>query len=269
MMDATQTTDLLEETWRATIAVGHELSPQEWDRPTDCPGWSVKDHFAHIIGTERMLQDLPPAEVDPGARPYVRNPIGEFNEREVESRRGLSGAEVLAELEELVSLRLETLRSGDEAYFAQERMTPTGPGTMLDFLSIRILDCFVHEQDIRRAVGRPGQLGSGPAAHTIDRLIRTLPIVVGKRAAAPEGSACLITVSGPTSRSIPIRVEGGRARIVDTTPDDPMVTVELDTETFLVLAVGRQPASARADHIKLGGDTALGQAIVDNLNMMI
>ena len=85
-MDATQTTDLLEETWRATIAVGHELSPQEWDRPTDCPGWSVKDHFAHIIGTERMLQDLPPAEVDPGARPYVRNPIGEFNEREIESR---------------------------------------------------------------------------------------------------------------------------------------------------------------------------------------
>jgi uncharacterized protein (TIGR03083 family) len=216
-----------------------------------------------------VLQDLPPADVDPGARSYVKNPIGQFNEREVESRRGLSGPEVLAELEDLVALRLATLRSGDDAYFAQERMTPTGPGTMLDFLNIRILDCFVHEQDIRRAVGRPGHLGSAPAGHTIDRLIRTLPIVVGKRAAAPEGSTCLITVSGPTARTIPIRVEGGRAKIIEAVPDDILASVDMDTDTFLVLAVGRQSAAARADRIHLDGNQVLGQAIVDNINMMI
>ena len=214
-MDASRTTDLLEETLRATIAVGHELSDEEWELPTDCPVWTVKDHVSHIIGTERMLQGLPSAEVELAPSAHVKNPIGEFNEREVEIRRARSGTEVLAELEELVDLRLDTLRNADDAYFAQERMTPTGPGTMLDFLSIRILDCWVHEQDIRRAVDRPGHLDGGPAEHTTDRLLRTVPIVVGKRAGAPEGSLTVLHITGPVERTVPVVVEEGRAKVVD------------------------------------------------------
>ena len=149
-------------------------------------------------------------------------------------------------------------------------MTPTGPGTMLDFLSIRILDCWVHEQDIRRAVDRPGHMGGGPAEHTIDRLVRTIPIVVGKRAAAPEGSTSVIEITGPVARTIPVVVEGGRAKVVDRADaGPPIVTVTMDTETFLVLAVGRQTAEQRAAQITIDGDAALGQAIVGNLNMMI
>ena len=269
-MDPTATTDLLEETWRSIIAVGQELSEEDWERATDCPGWSVKDHVSHVIGTERMLQGLPPADVELEDLPHVKNAIGEFNEREAEVRREQSGAEVLAELRELADLRLETLRSGDDAYFAQERMTPTGPGTMLDFLSIRILDCWVHEQDIRRAVDRPGHMGGGPAEHTIDRLVRTIPIVVGKRASAPEGSTTVIEITGPVARTIPVLVEGGRAKVVDGAETGaPAVTVTMDTETFLVLAVGRQTAAQRAGQITIDGDADLGQTIVDNLNMMI
>jgi uncharacterized protein (TIGR03083 family) len=268
-MDETQATDLLEETWRSTISVGRDLTEAEWARPTDCPGWTVKDHVSHLIGTERLLQGLPRFEVDPGTRPYVRNPIGELNEREVEARRHLSGAEVLAEFEELVNVRLATLRGGDAAYFAQPAATPTGPGTVLDFLDIRVLDFFVHEQDIRRAIGRPGHLGGGPAEHTITRLIRTLPIVVGKRAAAPEGSTSVIAIEGPVERTVPIVVEAGRANVVDQVPAEPAVTVRMDTETFLVLAVGREEATARSAQIKIEGDQALGQAIVGHLNMMI
>ena len=43
----------------------------------------------------------------------------------------------------------------------------------------------------------------------------------------------------------------------------------MDTETFLVLAVGRQTAEHRAGQITIDGNADLGQAIVDNLNMMI
>ena len=269
-MDPVATTDLLEETWRSIIAVGQELSEEDWERATDCPGWSVKDHVSHVIGTERMLQGLSLADTEIGDAPHVKNAIGEFNEREAVARRARSGAEGLAELQDLAEVRLETLRSGDEAYFAQERMTPTGPGTMLDFLSIRILDCWVHEQDIRRAVDRPGHMGGGPAEHTIDRLVRTIPIVVGKRAAAPEGSTTVIEITGPVARTIPVVVEGGRAKVVDRAEaGEPVVTVTMDTETFLVLAVGRQTAEDRASQIAIDGDAALGQAIVANLNMMI
>ena len=65
-MDASRTTDLLEETLRATIDVGQQLSDDEWELPTDCPGWTVKDHVSHLIGTERMLQGLPLSEIELG-----------------------------------------------------------------------------------------------------------------------------------------------------------------------------------------------------------
>jgi uncharacterized protein (TIGR03083 family) len=272
-MDASRTTDLLEETLRATIDVGRGLSDDEWETPSDCPAWTAKDHVSHIIGTERMLQGLPAAEVESAtaaAWPHVKNPIGEFNEREVELRRSRSGSEVLAELEDLVDLRVDTLRNADDAYFAQDAMTPTGSGTMLDFLSIRILDCWVHEQDIRRAVDRPGHLDGGPAEHTTDRLLRTIPIVVGKRAAAPEGSVTLMRLTGPVERTVPVVVEGGRAKVVDpNSAGPPDVTVTMDSETFLVLAVGRQTAAERSDRIEISGEGDWGQALVDQLNMMI
>ena len=64
-------------------------------------------------------------------------------------------------------------------------------------------------------------------------------------------------------------VTGGRAAIVDAATDEPLATVTLDSETFVVLATGRRAAAAMADRIALAGDQALGQRVVDNLNMMI
>ena len=142
-------------------------------------------------------------------------------------------------------------------------MTPTGPGTVADFLHIRVMDCYVHEQDIRRAVGQPGDLDTPAAANSVDRLLRTIGIVVGKRAGAPEGSSVLL------ARRVPVTVVEGRAKVVDDVPDDLLTTVGMDSEAFLVLATGRRTAAELAGRWTVEGDEALGRAIVEQLNMMI
>ncbi len=263
------TIDKLAATWHSISALGAQLDERQWKLPTDLVGWTVQDNLAHMIGTERMLQGLPAAAMPTEVGQHVRNPIGQFNEAEVEARRGCSGAEVLAEWNELVAARLTTLHAGDDAYFAMEMATPTGPGTMADFLNIRVLDCWIHEQDMRRAVDVPGHLGGPAAEHTVDRLLRTIPIVVGKRAAAPEGAAVTVDITGDVSRHVVCEVTGGRAAIVVTATVEPLATVTVDTEAFIVLATGRRTAATIADRIDLGGDEVLGQRIVDNLNMMI
>lgn len=265
----TDTIDKLAAIWKSTSALCVDLDEHEWKLPSDLPGWTVQDNLAHMIGTERSLQGLRMAGRLDAFPDHVKNPIGEFNEGELEARRQLSGAEVLAEWNDLVATRLATLRGADEAYFAREMMTPTGPGTMADFLHIRVLDCWVHEQDIRRAVGRSGHLDGPAAEHTVDRLLRTLPIVVGKRAATPEGRAVVVDLTGPVERHIVCEVNGGRASVVESPSDEPLATIRMDSETFVVLANGRRSASAMADRISITGDTALGQKVVDNLNMMI
>ena len=261
--------DKLETIWRSLAALGSELDEHQWKLPTDLAGWNVQDNLAHLIGTERSLQGLSAAVAPPQMGDHVKNPIGQFNEAEVEARRSRSGAEVLAEWNDLVELRVSTLRTADEAYFAKAMATPTGPGTMADFLHIRVLDCWIHEQDMRRAVGKPGHLAGPAAEHTVDRLLRTIPIVVGKRAATPEGGAVVVDIAGDVSRHVVCEVTDGRAAVVAAATAEPLATITLDVEAFVVLATGRCNAASIADRIELAGDQALGQRVVDNLNMMI
>ena len=57
---------LFEDVWGDIIAVCADLTDAQWERPTDCPGWTVQDNVAHMIGTERMLlgeqPDAPPVD---------------------------------------------------------------------------------------------------------------------------------------------------------------------------------------------------------------
>lgn len=263
------TIDKLEATWRSISSLGSELDERQWKLPTDLAGWTVQDNLAHLIGTERMLQGLPPAAAPDAVGEHVKNPIGHFNEAEVDARRSKPGADVLAEWDALVELRLATFRAADHEYFAREMAMPTGPGTMADFLNIRVLDCWIHEQDMRRAVGKPGHLGGPAAEHTVDRLLRTIPLVVGKRAATPEGAAVVIDITGDVSRHVVCEVNGGRAAVVERSAREPVAVVVLDSEAFIIVATGRRTAAMIGERIDLSGDEVLARKIVDNFNMMI
>ena len=261
--------EMLFDTWDSMIDLGRSLTEDEWKTQTECPGWSVQDNISHIIGTERMLEGLPASAHQSPKFDWVKNPIGGFNENEVDERRNKPGVEVLAEFEELIATRKATLSNADDSYFDRDMMTPTGPGTMADFLDIRVLDNWVHEQDIRNAIGKPGHNAAPAAIHTIGRLIRTLPIVVGKRAQTPDGESVVISITEPVLRLVPIGVQNGRAEFLGELPSNPLVLIEMDSDTFVRLANGRCTASQCADRISLAGDTQLGKRIVENFGMMI
>jgi uncharacterized protein (TIGR03083 family) len=265
-MEHRKTLSTLYDTWDSTSALCAALDESQWKTMTRCPGWSVQDNVSHLIAVERMLAGLPPTEHRAEAADHVKNPIGEFNEHEVDVRRGLKGAEVLDEWNEIVAQRKLFLDSASDDYFETKTMTPTGPGTIADFLHIRVLDCWGHEQDIREALGKPGNQGGPAAEHTIDRLIRTLPIVVGKRAQTPEGRGVVITMTGPVSRTVSVLVTDGRAAIVDAV-SDPIATLTMDSTTFVSLALGRR-SSAECTWSSTGDATLAGR-IADQLNMMI
>lgn len=261
--------DMLDETWTSVSEIGHSLTEAQWKSPTDLPGWSVQDNVSHLIGTERMLQGLEAAPRLDSVGEWVRNDIGKFNEFEVEHRRSMSGASVLAEFDALTAERMATFRAADDDYFARPATTPVGPGDVALFLNVRVLDNWMHEQDIRRAVGQPGHLSCAAAAHTVDRLVMTIPIVVGKRAQTPDGGAVVIDITGGVERHLVAEVQNGRAALVPSPAAAPLATVTMDIETFVILAGGRRPYSAVTSSVQLGGDTDLAERVVNNFNMMI
>jgi uncharacterized protein (TIGR03083 family) len=269
LTEAAEIVATLTATWRALSDVGAGLSEPQWKAPSDLPGWSVQDILSHVIGIERFLEGLPAADPLPGESPaYVHNFIGELNEREVAARRARLGDEVLAEWDDLRAVRERTFAAADDAYFDQPMQTPTGPGTMTDFLATRIVDCWVHEQDMRRALHLPPTL-SGPAAeHSIARLTGSLPMVVGKRAACPEGAAVAIVLSGPIERRLVCEVTGARAAFVESPSAPPLATISLDTECYVLLATGRRAPAAVADRVAAGGDAELSARVLAGLNVM-
>ncbi|MEX2255174.1 MAG: maleylpyruvate isomerase family mycothiol-dependent enzyme [Acidimicrobiia bacterium] len=263
--------DRLDEVWGSISELGGELSEDEWKRATEVPGWSVQDNLTHISGMEASLLGRAPVEHEvAGDLPHVRNEIGVRNEVVVDSRRAMSGADALAEFREITRERVDVLRAYDEAAFSAESWTPVGPGTVRDLLPFRAFDSWVHEQDMRRAVDRPGDLDSAVAAAALERVVGSMPFVVGKKAAAPEGSTVVFDLDGPLARVVAIRVDGGRAKRLDETPDDPTVRISSDTETFARLGCGRvdAPAELGAGRVRIEGDDELGRRVVEQMNFL-
>ncbi|MEU3988290.1 maleylpyruvate isomerase family mycothiol-dependent enzyme [Streptomyces platensis] len=238
----------------------------EWNRATGLPGWSVRDVVSHVIGLEcEMLGDPRPIHTLPRDLYHVRSESARRMEVQVDVRRHHTAPEMLSELEYTVIRRSRQLRNESRQPDAEVR-SPLGEDRTLEFvLQQRAFDVWVHEQDLRRALGKPGNLDS-PGAHvTRDLLVKVLPGIVAKRAQAPADSAVVFDVSGPLEflRTVRINAEGN-ATIDGSVSLGPTLTLALDWDTFHQLACGRVRPSAVTEQIKIDGDAELAAAILDH-----
>jgi uncharacterized protein (TIGR03083 family) len=264
---------LLDNVWRDIAGLCDGLSDDQWDAATDCPGWSIKDNVAHMIGTERMLagDQAPPASVEPGA--HVRNDIGKANEQWIESYRSLTGKEVLDEFRKVTGSRLAALRALTPEDWDREGFTPEGPGPYRLFMEIRVFDCWYHDQDIREALGVTGYLEGAVADMSIGRIgAKGLGYVVGKKAGAPAGSTVVFQVLGTPEINVVIEVPPeGRARVIGAAPAAPTARITLDRRTYARLAGGRWNGdeARQKGAVSVSGDTDLANRIVDNMSFTI
>jgi uncharacterized protein (TIGR03083 family) len=261
----------LAETWTSLLGLGAVLAADDWDRPTACPGWSVRDVYGHVIGIESGLLGRPPAAPLESYGEHVRNDMGRSNEAEVLLRRGRPGPAIVAELEEVTAARLAALRAMSDDDFAAETWSPAGPGTYEDFMAVRVFDCWVHEQDVRRALGHPGHLSGAAVDRSLASTVGVTPYIVGKRAGAPEGATVAFDVTGPTARRWAVAVEAGRAGPVPEIPPEPTVRISADIGTFMALACGRVDPDDElaAGRVTVHGDREVGTAVVRNVGYTI
>lgn len=259
-------TDAWTESIEAISELVQPLTDGEWNRPTACPGWSVRDVVSHIIGAEsELLGDPRPIHTLPRDLYHVVDEPSRHMEIQVDVRRHHTGLEMTSELEYTVIRRQRQLRNEkrqpeDEA----PHILPGGGKITLERqLRLRAFDVWVHEQDIRRALNKPGNLGSAGAQVARDVLLEGLPKVVAKDASAPLNSAVVVDVNGDIEFLRTVRVDGEGRGTVDGSPSlGPTVTLSLDWETYVRLACGRVRFEQVADRVKSEGDGALAEAIL-------
>ena len=263
--------DKMESVWRSIEDLCCDLTENEWKTQTDCPGWSVQDQLSHLAGSESMILGQPAPDHIPRDTSYVKNEIGRRNEVLVDYRRPSTGQGVFDEFKENTGERLRLLRAMEESDFDAPAQTPIGPGTVRDYLAIRIFDAWVHEQDMRRALGRPGNLEGAVAEHSVARMVMAMPYIVAKKVQAVHGTTVVFTLSGPTGQTVSVGVDGERGVALSDTPASPTVGLTMDVETFSCLGCGRwDPGTVlESGKVAISGDLVLGETIVQQMNFMI
>ena len=132
---------------RAALLHDLEALPlPQWQTPTACVGWDVHDVVAHLIDSARttrlgFARDMIAARFDFDRQ----NAAGIARERRADPR------ETLVALRSVVSLT---------------NTPPAPPAT-------RLVEAFVHGEDIRRAVGLSGDYPAGPVSRALAFQLRT------------------------------------------------------------------------------------------------
>jgi uncharacterized protein (TIGR03083 family) len=253
-----------------TIALLRTIEGDEWARPTDLPGWDVRAIAAHLAHLESQLAGNPQAEVEVPPAPHVKGLLGEYTEGGVIARASLSTDELIDELEAAVEKRYADL-TGNPPTDA----SALGPGfaglmgwSWKTLLTNRPIDLWMHDQDIRRALGRPGDLDRPGAVHAAVVYGKSLPFVLGKKVGAAPGTTVVLEVTGAQPQVLAAQVgDDGRGATLHQLPENPDARLVMDFETWILLAGGRRtPADVQ---VEVYGDRDLAQQVLDNLGVTL
>jgi uncharacterized protein (TIGR03083 family) len=178
------------------LTLFRELEPAEWDRPTVCDGWSVKDMVAHLLGAAEANASLVEnarqvlrgrGRVRDDGRPLVDG----INDVQVDDRRHLSPAELV---ERLAAVAPRAVRGRRRTPPPLRRVPVPGPlgdpitlGFLVDVAYTR--DQWMHRVDVSRATDRELVLTGAHDGRIVADIVRDW--------AAAHGEAFELELTGP------------------------------------------------------------------------
>jgi uncharacterized protein (TIGR03083 family) len=139
----------------------------------------------------------------------VRNEFAAANEPWVAVRRTRSGEAVRAEFVAVNGRRLVVLDALAEEDWARVGPSVVGDVAYAEFLRVRVFDSWVHEQDVRLALRRPGGSGGQASRLAIGRVQSAMGFVVGKKSGGSRGHGGALLGDRASRRRAPVRHRRG------------------------------------------------------------
>ena len=160
-----EATPLARSQYDALLTTLRSLDEAQWNAPTDCELWTVKDIAAHLCAWAELITSFSEARRVVRAafarRKEMGNILDAANQVQVDARSSLTTGELLARMDEMLPKMVKARRRlGRYGRYVPLAGPPAGFYN-LGFLANVIFtrDTFMHRIDICRATGAPLDLG--------------------------------------------------------------------------------------------------------------
>ena len=251
------------------------LSDDEWATPTVCPGWTVKDVVLHLLGVDLAnLSRRRDGFQDTAQRPASDTQadlvafLTAFNQSWVEATRRLS-PRLLCELLAFSGPPLAAYYAGLDLGAMGEPVSWAGPQPAPVWLDVarEYTERWVHQQQIRDALQRPGLVEPRYCAPVLAAFVHGLPHALS-RADAPEGTCVRLVISGPAGGAwLALRTDQGWVLAQDE-ETEAAATVTLDQATAWRLFTRGIPRDEAQRRAQIEGDATLASRVLDTVSII-
>jgi uncharacterized protein (TIGR03083 family) len=248
----------------AILTVAKSLTDEEWNLPSDCDGWAVRDVLAHMAAVLHGVHD--PAymvDMSGGTEAAMEAPVAE--------RRTWKIEEVIAEYESSSEQVANVVAMFQDPSMG-ENLLPMGDlGThpMSLLASTMVFDAYCHlRNDILKPNGpidRPQPPRDEQRLQpTVEWMLAGLPWMSEKELAFMDRPIAL-TLDGPGGGTWTIGPVGdeGRVQVREGTLD-AVATATSSSHDFVVWGTGRRPWR---DLVKIEGDEAYAARVLDAMKI--
>lgn len=256
------------------IGLLRSLSPDDWGRPTACALWSVRDIAAHLLDDDlRRLSFHRDRQPPPGSGPVSGADlvalVNRMNAEWVAVARRMSPRVIVDLLEVTGPWVVDLFRATDPfapgfwgVTWAGEQASPHWFDVGRDYT-----ERWLHQQQIRDAVGAPPLTGREWLHPVLDLFVRALPFAYRDTAAAP-GTTVTIAIEGEAGGEWTLRRDGQHWGLYAGAPASSDATVRMTDDTaWRLFSKGLRGEAARA-RVTMAGDHALGEVALTALAVL-
>ena len=264
--------DLFPEILTELVRLLSSLSAEEWQKPTVCAGWSVKDVALHLLGGEignlSRRRDGHAQSASINSWEDLVTFVNDWNQGWVRATQRIS-PRLLIDLCESTGAQLCDYFRSLDPFALGGSVSWAGPERAPVWLDLarEYTERWHHQQHIRDAAAKPGLTEPRYMAPVLSAFVWALPHTFRSRRAA-EDTAVTLTITGASGGQWSLLREKEEWKLYRGAPDHPDAEIILDQDiAWRLFTRGLAPNVVR-ERMSLSGDQALGLQVLEMVSII-